>query len=87
MKKTTILMILCSTLIFASNTKQNNNKKENLTQKQVKEQMKREEKYAKEQKFYNAEDYDFSGAEVNPESVKNTPSLKTDDLDMDDVYD
>jgi len=49
--------------------------------------MKREEKYAKEQKFYNAEDYDFSGAEVNPESVKNTPNLKMDDLDMDDVYD
>jgi hypothetical protein len=54
---------------------------------QVKKAMEDEKKYAQEQKFYNAQEYDFSGAEVNLESVKHLKELEVDDLDMDSVYD
>jgi hypothetical protein len=54
---------------------------------QVKKAMEDEKKYAQEQKFYNAQEYDFSGAEVNLESVKHLKELEMDDLDMDSVYD
>jgi len=59
----------------------------NLTKKQIQKQLQKEKKYAKEQKFYNADEYDFSGAEVNPESLKHIKPIEVDDMDMDDVYD
>ncbi len=59
----------------------------NLTKKQIQKQLQKEKKYAQEQKFYNADEYDFSGAEVNPESLKHIKPIEVDDMDMDDVYD
>ena len=48
----------------------------------------KEKKYAKEQTFYSEENYDFKGAEVNPESLKNIKEVQPQyDFDMDDVYD
>ena len=63
--------------------------KEQLTikEKQVAKAMADEKKYAQEQKFYNAQEYDFSGAEVNPDSVKHLKELEVQELDMDDIYD
>ena len=49
--------------------------------------MEREKKYAKEQTFYNSNNYDFKGAEVEEESLKNIKAIEVEDFDMDSVYD
>jgi len=85
MKIFMIFMIMFATLFANSNTTKNHKKA--IVEKHIKEQLAKEKKYSKEQTFYNEENYDFSGAEVNPESVKTTPELEVDDLDMDSVYD
>jgi len=80
-----LLVCLCFGVLFANSSMDDS--KNEILQKQVKAQMEKEKKYAKEQKFYNADQYDFSGAEVNPESVKKIHDIEVEDLDMDDVYD
>jgi hypothetical protein len=59
-----------------------------ITEKHLEIQMEKEKKYSREQTFYSTENYDFKGAEVNPESLKNItiPEVQ-DDFDMDSVYD
>jgi hypothetical protein len=42
-----------------------------------------EKKFAKEQTFYNAETYDFKGAEVNKDSLTNVPLIEMDDPGID----
>lgn len=69
------------------NIKQKAKKQLTIKEKQVAKAMEDEKKYAQEQKFYNADEYDFSGAEVNPDSVKKLKELKVQELDMDDIYD
>jgi len=76
-----ILTSLASLNIIASE------KKDIILNKQLKKAMKDEKKYANEQVFYNYENYDFKGSEVNQESLKNIKELDVDDLDMDSVYD
>lgn len=75
------LMVLFSVLLLGV--------EDNETKKNIQEQMKKEQKYAQEQKFYRADEYDFKGAEVNEESLKNIPDQPeyNDDFDMDHVYD
>jgi len=75
------LMILFSVVLFGAEN--------NETKKNIQEQMKKEQKYAEEQKFYRADEYDFKGAEVNEESLKNIPDQPeyNDDFDMDHTYD
>jgi len=87
MKKFIIFAIILNTMLFASNNNETDAQKKAREQKHLKEQMEKEKKYSKEQKFYRQDNYDFKGAEVNPESVKSTPELEVDDLDMDSVYD
>lgn len=74
------LMVLFSVLLLGV--------EDNETKKNIQEQMKKEQKYAQEQKFYRADEYDFKGAEVNEESLKNIPDQPeyNDDFDMDGVY-
>jgi len=79
-----ILTLMVGSLLMAE-------KKENaksIIDKQLEIQMEKEKKYSREQTFYTAEHYDFKGAEVNPESLKNItlPEIQ-DDFDMDSVYD
>jgi len=76
------VFILLSSVLVAKEVS-----KEELAKQNLEEAMKKEQKYAKEQKFYMMENYDFSGAEVNPESVKKLKEIEVDDLDMDSVYD
>ena len=75
------LMVLFSAVLFGV--------EDNETKKNIQEQMKKEQKYAQEQKFYRADEYDFKGAEVNEESLKNIPDQPeyNDDFDMDHTYD
>jgi hypothetical protein len=84
------VLLLCGTASFAAKNEHNATKKsqKNITQAELKKQMEREKKYAKEQKFYNADEYDFKGAEVNPKSLEHIPVIEPDyDFDMDEgVY-
>jgi sortase (surface protein transpeptidase) len=83
MRKILILLLVCGSIVSASNKSKENS----ISKKQLEMQMKKEKKYAKEQKFYQAHEYDLSGAEVNPESVKALKPIEVDNMDMDDVYD
>ena len=74
-------------VLLAANHEDNNTNKKERLQKHLQKQMQKEKKYSKEQQFYGQDRYDFKGAEVNPDSVKDTPTLEVDDLDMDSVYD
>lgn len=78
-----IFVIVFSSLSFAVD----NNKSEKLLEQQVKEQMEREKKYAREQTFYNMNNYDFKGAEVNKESLSTVNEIEVDDFNIDSVYD
>ena len=87
MKKILVFLGVFATLLLASDNKETDAQKKLRAEKHLKEQMQREKKYSKEQTFYMQDNYDFKGAEVNPDSVKTTPELEVDDLDMDSVYD
>ena len=84
------LLLLSGTASFAAKNEQNatQQSKKSITEAELKKQMEREKKYAKEQKFYNADEYDFKGAEVNPKSLEHIPVIEPDyDFDMDEgVY-
>ncbi len=53
------------------------------TEAQIKKQMEKEKKFAKEQKFYQADEYDFKGVQVDPHSVKKIKAIEPEyDFDM-----
>jgi len=79
-----LLLILYSSLVFASNQNSLSNNK--ILKEQMKKNIEQEKRFAKEQKFYKGDEYNLKAHEVNPESLKTTPELEVDDLDMDDVY-
>jgi hypothetical protein len=81
MKQFIFVHLLFCTVLFASNIQ---NK---ILEKQMAKQMAKEKVYAKEQKFYNQDNYDFKGSEVNEESLKYIKAIEVEDLDMDSVYD
>jgi hypothetical protein len=87
MKKILLFTFLFSSLLFASNKDNIEAKKKLLLEKQIQKEMEKEKKYAKEQRFYQGENYDLKGSEVNKESLKHLKEIEVDDLDMDDVYD
>jgi len=90
MQKILLLVLLTVSIVFGAEAKHKHQKQHNekaRMQKHVQEAMEKEKKYAKEQTFYTEKNYDFKSAEVNPDSVKNTPEVQVDDLDMDSVYD
>ena len=84
MKKILTLILILSTFIFASNTDKDREKR---IKKQLEIEMQKEKKYSKEQTFYSADQYDFKGAEVNPDSLDNVPEIEVDDFNIDSVYD
>ena len=54
---------------------------------QLKIEMEKEKKYSREQTFYNANNYDFKGAEVNKDSLDSVPTIEVDEFNIDSVYD
>ncbi len=86
MKSVLVFLMILSSLFSASNKESDAEKKARL-EKHIQMELEKEKKYSKEQTFYMQDNYDFKGAEVNPDSVKTTPALEVDDLDMDSVYD
>jgi len=87
MKNILIFVLLLNSLVFAASDKAQEKQREKRAQAQLKIEMEKEKKYSREQTFYNANNYDFKGAEVNPDSLDSVPEIEVDDFDIDSVYD
>jgi len=85
MKHVLLATLMFNLLLVASESEANSSK--STIEKELEKQMEREKKYAKEQVFYNADNYDFKGAEVSEETLKNIEAIEVEEFDMDDVYD
>ncbi len=57
----------------------NSTKENNTTKEAIKKAVEKEKKFAKEQRFYQADEYDFKGAQVDPNALDKIPSLESDD--------
>ena len=86
MKKIIIFIMILNSLLLASNTNSEKVKKDR-AEKQLKIELEKEKKYSIEQTFYNEDNYDFKGAEVNPDTVDSIQCIEVDDFNMDSVYD
>ena len=86
MKKIIIFIMILNSLLLASNTDSEKVKKDR-AEKQLKIELEKEKKYSIEQTFYNEDNYDFKGAEVNPDTVNSIKGIEVDDFNMDSVYD
>jgi len=91
MKKIFLLFLLIcmgSVSINAKDTRQGKKSLEEvLKAKHVKEQLEKEKKFAKEQKFYQADEYDFSEQEIDPKDLDTIEVIEPEnDFDITDVY-
>ena len=85
LQKSFYMLALPLFLLTTLNAQTTQNK---IMDKELQNAIEQEKKFAQEQKFYMGDEYDLSGAEVNPESLKDVKELENlDDFDMDDVYD
>jgi len=73
-----ILSAIIISSIAASGDENNASRKKQLLQKSLQKAMEKEKKYAKEQKFYNADEYDFKGAEIDPAMLKDIETIEPD---------
>jgi len=89
MKPFMIFVILSLTSVLLYSSENNSTKEDNKTKEAVKKAMDKEKKYAKEKRFYNADEYDFKGAQIDQKTLDKIPVLESDDdFDMDTgVYD
>jgi len=79
-----IAILMLSTSLYAEENKTvrvdaNNS----IINQELQKAMEMEKKFAKEQTFYNADNYDFKGSEVNKDSLKNIPIIEIDDPSLD----
>ena len=82
-----LLFISLMLMVVVSSADTNSSSAKSITHKQIQEQIEKEKKFAKEKRFYQGNEYDLKGAEVNKESLSKIPVLEPDyDFDMDDVY-
>jgi len=90
MKKTLLTVLALGTLLYGADSnasKQtgdlNKSKEKARMEEQVRKQMEKEKKFAKEQTFYQGDEYDLKGAEVDPNSLSTIPKLEPEyDFDM-----
>ena len=66
-----------------STKEQNLSSEKSRIEEQIKKQMEKEKKFAKEQTFYQGDEYDLKGAEVDPNSLSTIPAMEPEyDFDM-----
>ena len=87
MKIVLIIVMIVDLLLYASSDESSEKEKKERLEKQIKIEMQKEKKYSEERIFYNKDNYDFKGAEVNVDSLDSLPDIEVDDFDMDSVYD
>lgn len=80
-----LLLAFLGTAIGIAAQKENNStaSKQALIQKALKKAMEKEKKYAKEQRFYGADEYDFKGAQIDPETLKDIAPIEPDEYTND----
>ncbi|SFV61781.1 hypothetical protein MNB_SV-8-1243 [hydrothermal vent metagenome] len=76
--KILLFSVIVVLTVTASGNENNTSIKKQLIQKSLQKAMEKEKKYAKEQKFYNADEYDFKGAEIDPSTLKDIETIKPD---------
>jgi len=76
--KILLLSAIAVSVVTASDDENNASRKKQLIQKSLQKAMEKEKKYAKEQKFYNADEYDFKGAEIDPAMLKDIETIEPD---------
>jgi len=86
-KRTLAFVLICNSLLLASGDAKNNVEQKQRLEKNLKAQIQEEKKFAKEQTFYQTENYNFKGSEVNQDSIDSVPDIKVDPFDMTNVYD
>ncbi|MCF6243434.1 MAG: hypothetical protein L3J43_00165 [Sulfurovum sp.] len=87
MKNILVLLLLSSLTLMAENNEskqtqteeKNSPQQKNATEASIQKVMEQEKKFAKEKKFYNADEYDFKGAEVDPKSLDKIKAPEPDD--------
>ena len=84
MNRILVFLLIVSSVLFAVDKTNSTNDRIN---KQIEKEIEKEKRYSIEKVFYNHDNYDFKGSEVNLESLKSLPEIELDDLDMDSVYD
>ena len=87
MKYFLMFILTFNVLLSASTNKSNEDARKTRIEKQIKKEIEKEKRHAIEQTFYQNKNYDFKGAEVNPDSLDSIPEIEVDDFDMDSVYD
>ena len=78
-----LLVLILSPSLWAEEKQAVVETNNSLLQTQLQKAMEQEKKFAKEQKFYDAESYDFQGAEVNKQSLSHIEVPQMDDAEMD----
>lgn len=87
MKKILTLILILNTLLWSADDKKNDDHRKSRIDKQIEIEMEKEKKHSIEQTFYNQDNYDFKGAEVNKDSLDSVPHIEVDDFNIDSVYD
>lgn len=87
MKKILTFVLILNSLVLASSSGDSDAAKKSRLDKQIEIEIQREKKFAKEQTFYQQNNYDFKGSEVNPDSLDSLPDVEDDDFNIDSVYD
>lgn len=87
MKKVLLLIFLFNAILFSSDVQHKSDERKERIKKQIEKEIATEKKYAKEQTFYQKDNYDLKGAEVNKDSIPSVKEIEVDELDMDSVYD
>ena len=72
-----VILSLASMLVYSSEN--NSTREDNTTKEAVNKAIEKEKKYAKEKRFYNEDEYDFKGAQIDPETLEKVPLLEPDD--------
>ncbi len=75
-----IAILMLSSLLYAEG---NQTTGHSIIDQELQKAIEQEKKFAKEQTFYDAESYDFKGAEVNKASLDNVPLIEMDDPGID----
>jgi len=77
------ILMLSSSLYAEGNKTASTETNSSIVDQELQKAIEQEKKFAKEQTFYNAETYDFKGAEINKDSLANVPLIEMDDADID----
>lgn len=85
-KKILAFMLVFNSMLLVANDAQSEAAKKR-HEANVKAQMEEEQKFAREQTFYQGENYNLKGSEVNQDSVDSVPDIEVDPFNMDSVYD